>query len=207
MRCSLRVTSSLALVLYLVLLAVSFASGVNQQWFEVARDPAAYAARLVAAAGPLRVLLAVDDLFIVAYVIATLALAARLAPGPGRPLVVGLVLAAGALDLVENHHLLALLAAPTPSAGELALQMIASSTKWLLAHAAFVVIGLSITPRAPIDRGFVAAAVFVQLPLGVLVWTHPAPPLEVARAISLASGFLYLAWRGDAVAGATGAPA
>lgn len=212
--------------LFTLLFATTVATGVSQQWFEVARPPAEYAAALVAAAGWLRALIAVDGLFIACYVATTLLFVTWLTGGRLSPLCVAIAaggVAGGVLDLAENQHMLAMLALAErgiePSAAELVTRMTQSSLKWMLAHASFFLLGLALVPRDGLERAFCFALLAVQLPVGALVWTASDPAVHRAaewlRAMNLFTGFCFIAWCAArpldapraAVAAATGAPA
>ncbi len=219
-------TSLAAGALLALLWAITVASGTSQQFFEWALPPAVYARALVAHAAPLRTIVAIDDVFVAAYVSATLFLALRLGAGRGRilALLVGVGgVTAGLLDLEENHHLLALarlaendVAIPL---AEIVHRTTASQLKWMIAHLAFVLAGFAMTGTSrflPIVR---VSLIALQLPLGALVWAveDPAfrPLLVSARYASLIVGFLAVAFlyrepsptRGVGVAAGSGAPA
>jgi hypothetical protein len=222
--CSLAAAGLLA-----VLVVLSVVSGVSQQTFELFAPPEGYAAALVAAAEPLRRTLFVDDLFVTAYVSATLFFLDWLAQRRASrvlPVVLGFGVTAGLLDLAENHHILTMLRAAesglAPSAAEISAQMVASSLKWVLGHVAFAMVGLVIEARGPLARFFRLALVVVQLPIGVLVFTASDPRalawLGWARYANVFSGFLVIAYlmsrnegepasAPDAVAGGSGEPA
>lgn len=212
--------------LFTLLFGLTVASGVSQQWFELARPPGEYAAALVAGAGWLRALVWIDDAFIACYVATTLLFAAWLAGGRGDPLCIAIAaggVAGGVLDLAENHHLLALLALAEhglePAVAELVARMTHSSLKWMLAHVAFFLAGLALVPRDGIERLFRTALLAIQLPVGALVWTASDPALhrvaEWMRAGNLFAGFFFIAWCAARslpaprvrAAAATGAPA
>lgn len=198
-------SASAAALLFLVLLLMHLFSGVSQQWFEVVRTPQAYAEALRAADGALRALVAVDAVFIACYVVSGVLLGQILARGQWSPLPLMIIagsLTAGVLDLIENQHIMAMLASAreglTPSQASLEERMTYSSLKWLLAHSSFFVAGILIDGRSPLVRLFRFALLAVQLPVGVAVWTVIAPGphalLEMLRALNLAVGFVLVAW-------------
>ncbi|MEM9070836.1 MAG: hypothetical protein AAGE52_20170 [Myxococcota bacterium] len=204
MRSTLARTNVLAGVLLVILCTMTLLSGVSQQWFEWARAPELYASQLQHDATWLRAIIAVDDLFILAYVSASLLLAERLQPRwtPQTLLLAGGALAAGVLDLHENHQLLALLHQAEPG-GEISPEVIAdrstwSQLKWLLGHLAFVSAGLAMRARSPLARVLQAALLGVQPVLGTLCWTVTAEPwpslLVWSRYGAFVSGFLLFAW-------------
>jgi hypothetical protein len=216
-----------AALLLATLCAMTLATGTSQQWFEFVHAPDEYARALASQGRALRAIIAVDDGFIAAYVSATVLFALRLArgrPGALHGLIIAGGVAAGVLDLVENHHILALLRAAErglPVAlDEIVRRSVGSQTKWLLGHVAFVLVGLAMPARSPAARAFRATLLFVQLPLGALCWAldGPAwqPVLQWSRYASFLSGFAMIAWltrrapapaRADGVAAATGVPA
>lgn len=197
---------SLASALLLTTLcALTLATGVSQQWFEWVRTPDAYATRLLHDAMTLRAIIALDDVFIAAYV-ASAVLFVRFLGEPARePLhavAVGFSVAAGVLDLTENHHLLSLLTLveaglPVP-VEDIVLRSQLSQLKWMLGHVAFAFLGLTLSLETPLARLLRVALVYVQLPLGALTWAAPfgpwLPALVWLRYGALISGFAAVAW-------------
>jgi hypothetical protein len=223
---TLAAASLAAAVLLGTLCALTLATGVSQQWFEVARPPGEYAAALVRDAVPLRAIIALDDLFIVAYVTGSVLFAVRLARGRLGPLHVLVMVggvAAGVLDLEENHHILTMLRLAEQGVAIPVEQILRrsdlSQLKWMLGHAAFALAGVAVVGRDAVSRALRVALVGWQLPIGALAWTVTVPALAPvllwARYLALLSGFVTIAWlsgRGGSarvagVAGATGAPA
>lgn len=214
-------------VLLATLCAIIVLTGVSQQRFEWVQPPAAYAARLLEDASPLRLTIAIDDLFIVAYTVATIALARAIGAPKAISIVIGCGgIAAGLLDLHENHQILALLRMAeqgTPLSAEVILSRSElSQLKWLIGHATFVLVGLSLpTSRTRLERSLVVSLVVFQLPVGVLVWVTSGVAFEVlvwVRYASFLAGFFVigalardplsvLAPRGDVAADARGARA
>lgn len=187
------------------LCALVLITGTSQQTFERYANPADYARALLAGAGPLRLIVAIDDVFIVMYVAATLLLCASQGARASR-LVLSVVLSAallgGMLDLIENHHILAMLrqaelGAP-PSAGQIEAQVVASSLKWMLGHTAFALLAFVLELPARLGRAVRTSLLAVQLPLGAatLAVVHPMG-LEVLtwlRYGSLLGGFVAISF-------------
>lgn len=197
--------SAASALLLFVLVAMTVGFGVSQQSFEVFAPPDAYAAALVEGAGALRFILLVDDVFVAAYMSATVLFVAWIAerrPSSLLRIVLGFGVVAGLLDLIENHHILAMIRAAetgfVPSPGEIEIQMVASSLKWVLGHIAFAMIGLNLRGKSPLVRGFRFALVAIQLPMGVLPFTLVSPGLLAvvgwARYGNLLVGFALLAY-------------
>ncbi len=201
----LRHVSLASALLLTTLCALTLATGVSQQWFEWVRTPDAYATRLLHDAMTLRAIIALDDVFIAAYV-ASAVLFVRFLGEPARePLhavAVGFSVAAGVLDLTENHHLLSLLTLveaglPVP-VEDIVLRSQLSQLKWMLGHVAFAFLGLTLSLETPLARLLRVALVYVQLPLGALTWAAPfgpwLPALVWLRYGALISGFAAVAW-------------
>jgi hypothetical protein len=154
----------------------------------------------------LRAIITLDDLFIAAYVSTTVLFARSLARGARMGPLHGLVMvggvAAGVLDLHENHHLLTLANLAergiTVSPSEIVRRSELSQLKWMLGHVAFVFAGVSLRARDPWTRAFRASLIVFQLPVGALTWAVTGPAwLTVAlvwtRYVTFISGFAMMA--------------
>jgi hypothetical protein len=209
--------SSAAGILLVILCGMTLASGVSQQTFEAVAPPEIYAAMLVRGAAWLRALVAVDDLFIAAYVTATLLLARWLARDGWHVLhtvIVVLGVTAGVLDLEENHHILAMLRIAQHGVA-IPLEAILRRTdlsqlKWMLGHLAFVLVGVVLAGRDALTRIFRISLIGLQLPVGALVWAIDDPTWHVvlvwARYVAFLAGFFtipVLVVRGERGAGAS----
>jgi hypothetical protein len=181
------------------MLVIGLGFGVAQDPLESVMAPAEYARLLVEQGGLLRVVFALDDLFLlsycsffVAYYVErrgkTEALALKL-------LLAG-VLAAGLLDAVENFHIRAMLTAAeqgrVPSAAEIELQYLLSAVKFTIGYFAAICYGLGYPRHRALAR-VVAIATGVGFPLvGVLVFAVPAPwshLLALVRVLFFVSGY------------------
>ncbi len=198
--------SSLAAgVLLVVLSSLTLITGVSQQAFEIVRAPEPYAAALVRDATWLRAIIAIDDVFIAAYVTATVLLGTMLARRRFEPIHVLIIaggVAGGVLDLEENHHILAMLRMAENGLAIPIEQILRrtdlSQLKWMLGHLAFVLVGVAIAGRGSIMRSFRFSLIAVQLPLGALCWAVSSPTWQPvlfwARYLSFVSGFFLVAW-------------
>ena len=218
--------SGAAAGLLAILCSLVLATGVSQQTFERFQAPADYARALLAQASPLRLIVAIDDVFIVTYVAATLLLCASLRDH-GAKLVLNVVLTAailgGVLDLIENHHILAMLRQAEfgilPSAGEINAQVVASALKWMLGHAAFALLAFAVELPGLLGKLVRTSLLWFQLPLGAATLVVVEPQLLAVltwcRYGSLLAGFLGMsllmggAFRRSSAFGAidSGAPA
>lgn len=199
------VTAALAGVLLGLMLLVSLRTGITQQAFEFVMPVAIYASELIRYAAPLRIILSLDFFFIVAYVLGTFYLCRLLSGRGANPALVRfallLVIAGGILDLSENMHILAMLRAAeqviTLTAGQIELQAVLSAVKWHFAYAAFVIVGVALKPRNLIEKLFAFALIWLQTPVGVLVYTAPTAELsqlfQMLRYANLVSGFFIIA--------------
>lgn len=201
----LRLVSLASGLCLFALMVLSITTGANQQHFEVVLAPQTYATDLLTQASGLKWIVALDDLFIACYVMVSILFAAHLT-GPSaatlRPWIVGMGVAAGVLDFVENHHILAMLhqvqSGGVPEMGHLILRENLSALKWLLGHTAFFLVGFCIPTHTIGLRLFQLALLLVQLPVGALaltvqdpVWT---PIWNLARLVNVMSGFFLVAW-------------
>lgn len=189
----------------LALMVLSLTTGANQQHFEQVMAPQVYAHDLLTQASGLRWIIALDDVFIACYMTVGI-LFARQLTGPTanalRPWIVGMSVAAGVLDFLENHHILAMLheaqAGGVPDYGYLVLRENLSAMKWLLGHSAFFLVGWCLPTHTIPLRLFQLALLFVQLPIGALTLTVQdpawAPALNLMRLINVMTGFFLVAW-------------
>lgn len=183
---------------------ISLTTGVSQEAHEWYQPPAAYAAGLLARPGLLRVLFALDIAFLVLYTAFFAAFADHLRK-LGRPFVwlaLGAMIATAVLDIVEDHHILSLLAVAESGRpiddGAIVFQQTLSATKFSVSYLALVMFGLAL-PRDTV-LGIVLAAFFIVGTLVSGVLGYAAPPawheqLDGGRWIGFLIGFaLAAAW-------------
>lgn len=206
----------LCLVLLAAMVGITALTGVSQEEFEVLRPD--YAAAIARAAPALRVVVALDTLFLLSYtaVFALLVQALGVAGAPLARLGVRLMIAVAVLDMIEDHHLLALARSAEAGAafGELTLrlQQVLSQAKFLISYLALVMLALGLPRRDRHERAF-AWMLGAPLPvMGALQWAAPAleAALNVGRWAGFFSGFAAAIWvvaRRARGAAATGAPA
>lgn len=170
----LRLVSLASGLCLFALMVLSITTGANQQHFEVVLAPQTYATDLLTQASGLKWIVALDDVFIACYVTVSILFAAHLT-GPSaatlRPWIVGMGVAAGVLDFVENHHILAMLhqvqsgGAPDPEGKPQRLEMVTRphgllsgwllhphSHHWVEVVSTGAVVGTTACGRFGIDR-------------------------------------------------------
>lgn len=206
----LRAFAAASALCLLAMLSWSWATGLNVQHFERVSSPAFWAESFLAHAQHLRWLTVFDDVFIACYVTTTLLLVQRLracAPAAARmhalgPWVVGMAVAVGLLDAIENHHVLSLLHAVEQGQAIGHDTMVSrewlSSVKWLMGHVAFCLLGVALWFEALPWRLFRISLIGWQLPVGAAALALAATPvvgeaLGWLKLINVMGGFLALA--------------
>lgn len=198
-----RLAMALALACILCLLAmtaITLTTGVSQEQLEVVRTIDDYRGRLVAGEPVLRVLMAIDTLFLALYAAFFVAFAD--VHREGRPTVavrigVAALLAVAVLDVIEDHHILALARAAvlgeSPSMGSILFQHVESQTKFAISYAGLIFLGIGLPRRDRVERAF-ALSLAGPLPvLGSVIWSLGPPveaPLALVRAALFVSGFV-----------------
>jgi hypothetical protein len=204
---SRRLALALAAASSAVLIAmviVTMATGASQEAHEWYQPPVAYAASLLAHPGALRLVFGLDVGFLVLYTAFFAALADHL-HRLGRPFVwlaLGAMLATAALDIVEDHHILTLLAVAEAGRpiddGAIVFQQVLSATKFSISYLALVVFGIAI-PRTT-RLGIVLAVFLIAGTLIAGVLGYAAPPawraqLDGGRWVGFLLGFVLAgAW-------------
>ena len=187
-----------------VMVAVTLTTGVSQEAHERYQPPVAYAQSLLVRPGALRLVFGLDVGFLVLYTAFFAALADHLTR-LGRPFVrlaLGAMVATAVLDIVEDHHILSLLAVAEAGRpiddGAIVFQQVLSATKFSISYLALVLFGLAV-PRDT-RLGVVLAVFLVAGTLISGVLGYAAPPawrdqLDGGRAFGFLIGFaLAAAW-------------
>jgi len=162
------------------MVGITLATGVSQETFEIALAPADYGAGLRHFALPLRALFGLDSIFLILYTALFVVFAQHIATPPWRlvlGIATGAILATALLDMIEDHHILAMLRGAVrgddPGAGQIAVEHVISQVKFHLGYLAEVLIGLAL-PR----RTLAAKVLAFLLVIGTLVqgaWLYAAP--------------------------------
>lgn len=203
-RLALGLAGGAALTL-LAMVAVTLATGASQEQHEHYAAPAAYAARVVERGGAVRLLMGLDVAFLCLYTAFFATLARVLRGRPLATLALVAMVAVGVLDIVEDHHILALLSAaeanrPLDDAA-LVFQQTLSSTKFSLSYLGLLCFGLAIPRRGKL--AWTLAIVLVIGAIGNAIADFAIPPADHAgfdggRWIGFLVGFgLAAAWLGS----------
>ncbi len=206
-RRQLRTACALSILAFLLLsgaTALNFFSGGSaaQEQFEVFADPLQYATRLRESGQWLRVMLAVDNLFILAYVgaLSFAALGFRF-DRPAEAWAAGLgAFVLGTFDFWENLTMGTSLDMAvnglTVDAGRIASQAAISGAKWNAAAAALVALTFAIPQERFFERVLVWAARIV-FPIATALFVTGAAELrgysQIALLAAMLSGFALLA--------------
>jgi hypothetical protein len=189
-----------ALACLLAMLAITVATGISQETYEVVRPAAEYANDLRAHDGAVRALFAIDSAFLVVYAAFFLVFGRHVATDETRTLIsvgTAFILITAFLDMVEDHHILAMLAAARggvdPSPAALVAQHVVSQVKFNVSYLALFLFGLAIPRQTTL--GLILS---LLLTVGTLLqgaWLYMAPPSllpagNVARALGYILAFI-----------------
>jgi hypothetical protein len=189
-----------------VMAVVSVATGVTQEAHEHFATPELYALRLIDQSKGLRGVMALDIAFLCLYTAFFTLLAIHLR-SRGRPaalvwLALGAMVATALLDIVEDHHILALLDQAEhrvlPTADAIAWQSLESATKFSVSFLSLVLFGLAIPRDTKLGIGlalFLTAGTLLSAIVGYAVPPASATVVEAGRWLGFLIGFaLAIAW-------------
>jgi hypothetical protein len=185
-----------AIGLLIAMVAITAATGASQEAFEMVGPH--YADRLAAHTVALRWIVGLDTGFLLAYTI-FFRLFARAIGVADHPLVrLGLrvLMAVAVLDMIEDHHLLAM--TRTAAAGDaidsatIRMQQVLSQTKFSLSYLALALIALGVPRTTMRERAFAWLLGIPLAILGVVQWSAPSLEnvLNVARWAGFVGGFV-----------------
>jgi len=179
---------------------VSLATGATQELHEHYQPPELYAANLLAHAGGLRLIMGIDVAFLVLYTafFATLARYLEAATGLG----LGAIVVTAVLDIVEDHHILGLLALAEHgrpiSDSSIVFQDVLSATKFTFSYAGFFLFGLAIPRTTRLAWALVVFLTAGTLATAVLGFAAPVEwraALDGGRWIGFLGGLVLVgAW-------------
>jgi hypothetical protein len=189
-------------VLLMMMFTISLITGVNQQFIEVVQPYEAYMAALINGENWLRLILAMDGLFIASYWLLGIWLTLTLWQDHLRfflALSVGCISATAVLDVVENneflmymdslHHALAI------NPQNIQTLMVMSAMKWHFAYFAFLFLGFAFPQKSLQEKLAAGLMKYALFPVGILVHVLPASSwlvvMHLAR-FGLLAGILIL---------------
>jgi hypothetical protein len=188
----------------LVMVVISVATGATQELHEHYKPPAEYARDLLVKPDALRLVFALDVAFLVLYTgfFAAFAKYLRELGQPFTYLALGAMIGTAVLDVLEDHHILALLALAEHGRpiddGSIVFQDVLSSTKFTISYLSLFMFGVAI-PRTSM-LGWVLALFLTAGTLFTAVLGYGAPPswresLDSTRWIGFVAGFgIAVAW-------------
>ena len=194
----------LALATAVVLIAmviVGTVTGASQEPHEHFNTPDAYAKLLLEQRSGLRVMMALDIAFLILYTAFFAALARHLR-GLFAWLGFGAMVLVALLDIVEDHHIIAMLESAehglVPSAGAIAWQAAESATKFSISFLSLVLFGLAIPRTSKLGWAlalFLTVGTLASAIIGYAVPPSMQPSIESGRWIGFLAGFaLAIAW-------------
>ncbi|MBV8124154.1 MAG: hypothetical protein JOY60_11305 [Burkholderiaceae bacterium] len=197
-------TALIAAGLVLLMIAVFVATGIGQDALQAFKPPEQYTQTLLRDPATLRGVIGVDNAFILFYGTCFLLLGRELMNvGSNRALAMAgtaLLMTTAVLDMVENLHFLSMIAMAQSSlaisAGEIALQVWESLLKFHASYLGLFLLGLVMPARTPALRLLAASLVYVQWPVGMLIYVGPeswTKPLIFVRLAFFLVGLLIIA--------------
>jgi hypothetical protein len=178
-------TGAVAALIVFLLIGLGVATGVSQEYFEGVHPLAEYTERLVAAAPLLRLGFAFDNLFVLAYTSFFVGVTIVLRESADHRLLnlfLAAMLGVALLDIVENHHIMAMADAAVLglplSEGEIRLQAVMSLVKFNLSCLGALLLAPAFPRRTTLGR-WTAGFLVVYALYGVLILTAPPQWLDL----------------------------
>ena len=183
------------------MVVVSLVTGATQEAHEHFALPEAYAAALVAQGGALRLVFALDVAFLVLYTAFFAAFAGYLRDRkrPYVTLALGAMVLTALLDVVEDHHIVAMLDAAEhgvlPTVGAISFQVVESASKFTVSFGSLVLFGLAIPRDTRLGLALALFLVVGTLVSAVTGYAWPSSTVDSTRWIGFFAGFgLAVAW-------------
>ena len=187
-----------------VMTVISLVTGASQEAFEHVALPNVYAHEILQHADALRAVFALDIAFLILYTSFFAALAKYLGER-GRPFVrlaLAFMVATAVLDIIEDHHIVAMLDAAekgiAPSATEIVVQAVISSTKFSVSYLSLVLFGIAIprdTRLGWVLSIFLTAGTLLSAIIGYALPPSAAHGFDQGRWVGFVLGFaLSIAW-------------
>ncbi|HMS42025.1 MAG TPA: hypothetical protein PKE69_17465 [Pyrinomonadaceae bacterium] len=198
--------SFIAGLLILAMFFVTLATGVSQEKFEISQTVESYTQNLIAAQNPLRLIFTIDLVFITVFTTLFVILPSALKTGEKvtdaiANVALGAMVLCGLLDFYEDLHILTMLHNAVKNLpieqSEISLQMTASMFKFCLSYLSLFLLAFILPNRTFAEKILKYSLWFVQLPVGVLVYTAPENLhllFNLIRFAFMISGFFLLAF-------------
>ena len=185
----------------IAMVIVGMSTGAAQEPHEHFSAPDAYARSLLDHRAGLRAMFALDIAFLILYTAFFAALALHLRNlfawlGFGAMVLVAL------LDIVEDHHIVAMLESAEhgilPSADSIAWQAAESMTKFSISYLSLVLFGIAIPRTRKLGwalAAFLVVGTLISAVVGYAVAPETQPSIESGRWVGFLAGFaLAIAW-------------
>lgn len=176
-------------------------SGLTAQDFEAFAAPDAFASSLLAAEGPLRAIITLDNLFLIFYTAAFVFVATAAWGKRNRLLVIvalGALMVTSYLDLNENHSIMVFIAMANQgiaiSPETLMRHDVLSQLKFHSSYLSFFLLAFVLPDKTLTEKILRWSLWLVFAPIGILVYTYPSPTMSLLRYLLMLSGLLLLAW-------------
>jgi hypothetical protein len=185
---------------------IAILTGVSQEQFEVTQAVETYSRALIAAENPLRLTFAIDLVFICVFMTLFVFLTEYLKTDDRVTRAVanaalGAMLLCGLLDFHEDLHILTMLRNARHDLpieqSEIALRMTLSMIKFCLSYLSLFLLAFLLSGRTLSEKVLKYSLWFIQLPVGVLVYTAPESwqlICNLIRFLFMVSGFFLLAY-------------
>lgn len=167
--------------------AIYLATGVSAEQFQSIVGADRFNADLLAAADPLRAVLTIDAVFIAGYtvVFALMYTAWRHRAPVVAAIGLALIGLTVVLDLIENQLTLTAIGnvelGQALSSGQITGQVVVSQVKFHAGYLGLVMFGVMLPATTAVERALKAALIYVQLPVGALVFTTDLELFPLAR--------------------------
>jgi hypothetical protein len=198
-------TSLGAAIALLTMLLISFFDEhhITQQYFEIANNADTYSKELLENASTIKQILTFDNIFIVMYTANFVFLFMALRQDENMNLWIGLaaLLGTSLLDFYENHHILTFITMAEKgivlNQDSVVSQMTLSQLKFHLSYLSFFLFAFSLPKQTIIEKSLRYSILFLQLPVGVLVYTAPIhlqPTFALMRYVFMLVGLLMISF-------------
>lgn len=185
---------------------VTVFTGISQEQFEITKNVTNYANSLVVAQNPLRIIFSIDIVFICVFVTLFVFLTQHLKRGDYvstavADVALGAMLICGLLDFHEDLHILTMMHSAINNLpiepSQIQMQMLFSMIKFCTSYLSLFLLAFLLPNRTMTEKLLKYSLLFVQVPVGVLVYTAPENLqllFNLIRFVFMISGFFLLAY-------------